>query len=76
MKLIENWRDGYKFAVQWVQTFGATAMLVWLGLTEEQRQSILALFGFTPDRMVALTALTIFGAGIVARMVKQPAIEK
>jgi ABC-type tungstate transport system substrate-binding protein len=76
MKLIDNARQCYKFAVMWVQGFGATAMTVWVTLTDEQRQAVLSLFGITPDRIVALVALSLFIAGMVARVTKQEALHK
>lgn len=71
MKLIDNAKQSWRFAVMWVQGMGATAMTVWVTLTDEQRQSILSLFGITPDKVVALVALSIFIAGMGARVVKQ-----
>lgn len=71
MKLIENAKQSWRFAVMWVQGMGATAMAMWVTLTDEQRQSIMGLFGITPDKVVALVALSIFIAGMVARVTKQ-----
>jgi hypothetical protein len=71
MKPIENWRDSWRFAVQWVQGLGASAMAAWLLLTDEQRASLLGLLGATPDQAVAFTALAFFLTGMAARVVKQ-----
>jgi hypothetical protein len=76
MKLIDNAKQCYKFAVMWVQGAGAAAMAAWVTLTDEQRQSVLSLFGITPDRIVALVALSLFIAGMVARVTKQDALHK
>lgn len=71
LQLIDNARDAWRFAVMWVQGMGAAAMSSWLLLSEEQRQAVLALFGVTPDKLLAVGALVIFLSGMAARVVKQ-----
>jgi len=70
--LIPNWRKAYKFAVMWVQGFGATAMSSWLMLSDEQKLSVLAFVGVPPNVVIAGVALSIFIAGMFARVYSQP----
>ena len=74
--LIENVREAYRFAVMWVQGFGASLVTVWLALTDEQKQAVLALFGITADKLLAITALSIMITTAFVRVVKQPALEQ
>lgn len=76
MKLIDNYKQAYRFAVIWVQGLGASAMGAWMLLTDEQRAALLALFGVQPDQLVAITALLVFLAGMGARVVKQDIPQK
>lgn len=73
--LIPNWKHAYKFAVMWVQAFGATAMSSWLLLSDEQKLSILSFLGVPPNVVIALIALSIFIAGMFARITNQPELE-
>lgn len=76
MKLIDNWQDSYRFAVQWFQGMGASAMGAWMLLDDTQRAALLELFGIPADRLVAIAALLVFLAGMGARVVKQDVPEK
>lgn len=71
MTLIENWRQSYRFAVQWFQGLGASAMGAWMLLDDTQRAALLELFGIPADRLVAIAALIVFLGGMGARVVKQ-----
>ena len=76
MKLIDNWQDSYRFAVQWFQGLGASAMGAWMLLDDAQRASLLELFGIPADRLVAIAALIVFLGGMGARVVKQDVKEQ
>lgn len=76
MKLIDNWQNSYRFAVQWVQGLGASAMGAWMLLDDTQRAALLDLFGIPADRLVAIAALIVFLGGMGARVVKQDVQEK
>lgn len=71
MKLIENWKQAYRFAVMWVQGLGASAMGAWMLLDDAQRAALLDLVGIPADRLVAIAALIAFVGGMFARVVKQ-----
>lgn len=76
--LIDDIKNAWRFAVMWVQAFGASLIGAWLLLPEEQRQAVLAEFGITPERLMAYTALSVIAATAFARVVKQdlPKVEQ
>lgn len=76
MKLIDNWQTSYRFAVQWFQGLGASAMGAWMLLDDTQRAALLDLFGIPADRLVAIAALIVFLGGMGARVVKQDVKEQ
>lgn len=76
MRLIDNWQDSYRFAVQWFQGLGASAMGAWMLLDDTQRAALLELFGIPADRLVAIAALLVFLGGMGARVVKQDVKEQ
>lgn len=76
MKLIDNWQTSYRFAVQWFQGLGASAMGAWMLLDDAQRAALLDLFGIPADRLVAIAALIVFLGGMGARVVKQDVKEQ
>ncbi len=71
MKLIDNWKQAYRFAVMWFQGLGASAMGAWMLLDDTQRAALLELVGIPADRLVAIAALIAFMGGMGARVVKQ-----
>lgn len=72
--LIDNAQDWYRFAVTWVQGFGASFFSAWLLLSEEQKNAILQMVGITPERLLAFGGLVLIVATMTARMTKQPAL--
>ena len=56
MKLIDDAKDWWRF---------------WSMLTEEQRASILALFGVTPEQMAGIAAVAMFVSVAGARVAEQ-----
>jgi hypothetical protein len=76
MKLIDNWPRAWRFLVVQVQIFGAAAMGAWLVMSEENKESLMDLFGLPSDKAVAVTALVVFLAGIFARVKLQPTLHK
>ncbi len=71
MKLIENAKDWWKFWSMRLLALWSAAIGAWPMLTEEQRASILSLFGVTTEQLAGIAALVMFLSVAGARVVKQ-----
>lgn len=72
MKLIENWRQAWRFlTVQASVVFGA-AWSGWLLLPPEQQIALVSMLGFDPAKVGPLLAFVMI---ILARIKAQPSIK-
>ena len=72
MKLIDNARDIWRFWSMRLLAVWTAAIGAWPMLTDEQRASVLALIGVTPEQLAGAAALAMFVSIAGARVVKQP----
>jgi hypothetical protein len=70
VKLIDDWRQAWRFLSVQINAVCAAAAVIWTGLPGDQQTSMLAWLGFKPSAMVAAA----FGAATIARLIAQPAL--
>lgn len=64
MKLVPNWKNGWKWLSVHLMAFGAAIEGAWAQFPDSMR-------GFIPEKYAHLAALSVFVSGIVARFIDQ-----
>lgn len=72
MKLIENWRDAWRFLTIQATTFFAAVWSGWLLLPSDQQVYLVSMLGFDPAKVGPLLAFAMI---VVARLKAQPSIK-
>lgn len=66
MKLVPNWKNGWRWLSVHLMALGAAFTGAWLALPDSMRS-------FLPDKWGKIAALLTFIAGLGARFINQPA---
>lgn len=66
MKLVANWKQGWRWLSVHLMALGAAIQGAWLAVPDTMRS-------FLPDKWSHIAALVTFAAGIGARFISQPA---
>lgn len=67
IKLVDDARQVWRYSTMVLMYLVSTAAAVWLTLTGEQQQAILALLGVTPEQALGVGALMVAVATGVTR---------
>lgn len=73
MKLIENWRQGWRFLSIRLGVIGIAAPQVWGQIPQEQREAVMDVFGL--KGMAALVSL-LFALVVAVRLIQQSNVKK
>jgi hypothetical protein len=65
MKLVHNWRHGWRWLSVHLMALGAAIQGAWLAVPDTMR-------AFLPDKWSHIAALVAFVAGMAARFIAQP----
>lgn len=67
MKLIDEWKEAWRYLSVQLSSAFAVASLTWLALPDEQRSAILSALGINPGWVVAVSFLVVVVARIKAQ---------
>lgn len=65
MKLVPNWKQGWKWLSVHLMAIGAAFTATWVAVPETMR-------AFLPDKWAHMAAMVTFLAGLAARFISQP----
>lgn len=64
MKLVENWRDGWKWLSMHCMIVAGALQGAWVYVPDDMKQMV-------PHHLVSVLTIVLLGLGVVGRLVKQ-----